>query len=79
MTEYEIKRIRLQLIHIIATLGVPFVVVALNEYFRGNYDKRRESQPIIVECVTRQGTSREVAKQPEHDPEENSEEYAIEW
>jgi hypothetical protein len=62
MTEYEAKRLRLQIIHIIATLGVPFVVVALNEYFRRNHDNRRESPPITIECVSRQGAGRKLVK-----------------
>lgn len=34
MTTYQKLRVLLGIIQIIATLGVPFVVVALNEYLR---------------------------------------------
>jgi hypothetical protein len=36
MTPYQRWRILLALIQIVATLGVPFVVIALNEYLRAN-------------------------------------------
>lgn len=36
MTNYEKWRIVLAFIQIFATLGVPFVVIALNEYLRNN-------------------------------------------
>lgn len=35
MTPYERWRVLLQVIHIVITLGVPFVAVAVNFYFRG--------------------------------------------
>jgi len=62
MTEYEKQRVRLQIIHIIATLGVPFVVVALTEYFKVNYEHRRKNQPIIIKCISGQGTGGKLAK-----------------
>jgi len=34
MTTYQTLRIILSIVQIIATLGVPFVVIALNEYLR---------------------------------------------
>lgn len=34
MTDYQRWRIILNIVQIIATLGVPFVVVALNEYLK---------------------------------------------
>lgn len=75
MTEYEAKRIRLQLIHIIATLGVPFVVVGLSEYFKGNYDKRRENQTIIVKCVSGERVGGQLAQQSEYVIEKNTEKH----
>lgn len=36
LTAYEKWRIFLACIQIIATLGVPFVIVFVNEYLRGN-------------------------------------------
>jgi len=36
MTPYQRWRVLLAIIQIIATLGVPFVVIALNEYLRAN-------------------------------------------
>lgn len=75
MTEYESKRIRLQLIHIIATLGVPFVVVGLSEYFRGNYDKRRENQTITVKCVSGERVSGQLAQQSKYVLKKNTKKH----
>jgi hypothetical protein len=36
LSPYEKWRIWLSIVQIIATLGVPFVVIALNEYLRSN-------------------------------------------
>ena len=64
MTEYEQSRVRLQILHIIATLGVPFMVIILNEYFRSDNDKRRENQPIVVKCVQESGASKKLVRKP---------------
>jgi len=36
MTPYQKWRVILAVIQVVATLGVPFVVIALNEYLRAN-------------------------------------------
>lgn len=75
MTEYEKSRVRLQIIHIIATLGVPFVVIVLNEYLRGDNDKRRENTKITVECISETRTSRQLVTKPKFSIKKNSKEH----
>lgn len=36
MTTYQKLRVLLGFIHIVATLGAPFVIILLNEYLRSN-------------------------------------------
>lgn len=79
MTEYEKSRVRLQILHIIATLGVPFMVVVLNEYLRSDSDKRRENTPIIVKCVSASGASQELVRQSQLSIKTNPSKYDTEW